>query len=54
MRRANGNGKAQMPLFAAVKSPTLDAIQGMDVTQLTPIEALTKLYELQRMAKDET
>jgi DNA mismatch repair protein MutS len=54
MRRANGNGKAQMPLFAAVKSPTLDAIHGMDVTQLTPIEALTKLYELQRMAKDES
>jgi DNA mismatch repair protein MutS len=53
MRRANGNGKSQMQLFAAVKSPTVETIQALDVTQLTPIEALTKLYELQRLAKDE-
>lgn len=53
MRRVNSNGKAQMQLFGAVKSPTVEAIQAMDVTQLTPIEALTKLYELQRLAKDE-
>jgi len=51
MRRVNGNN--QMPLFGAVTSPTVEAIQAMDVTQLTPIEALTKLYELQKLAKNE-
>ncbi|MBA3468081.1 MAG: DNA mismatch repair protein MutS [Herpetosiphonaceae bacterium] len=54
MRRANGSSKSQMQLFAAVKSPTVETIQALDVTQLTPIEALTKLYELQRLAKEES
>ena len=53
MRRVNGNGNNQMPLFGAITSPTVEAIQAMDVTQLTPIEALTKLYELQKLAKNE-
>lgn len=35
--------------FAAAESPALDALRAIDVTTLTPIEALNKLYELQKM-----
>lgn len=42
----------QMPLFAPepTPSPVVELLKNLDVTQLTPLEALTKLYELQQMA----
>ncbi|MFL7811913.1 MAG: DNA mismatch repair protein MutS [Anaerolineae bacterium] len=42
----------QLSLFGTA-SPALEALQSLDVNSLTPIEALTRLYELQRMAADE-
>jgi DNA mismatch repair protein MutS len=39
----------QLPLFNT-SSPVLEELKAMDVNALTPIEALTRLYELQRMA----
>jgi DNA mismatch repair protein MutS len=42
----------QLPLFGTT-SPALEALQSLDVNSLTPIEALTRLYELQRMAGGE-
>jgi DNA mismatch repair protein MutS len=42
---------AQIPLFAP-KSPALEELAKLDVDSLTPLEALTKLYELQKKAKE--
>ncbi len=47
-------GKApveQIPLFGQ-RSPVTDEILKMDVSSMTPLEAITKLYELQRKAKE--
>ncbi len=42
----------QLALFNTT-NPALEALQSLDVNALTPIEALTKLYELQRMLNGE-
>jgi DNA mismatch repair protein MutS len=41
----------QLPLFGTT-SPVLEELKSMDVNALTPIEALTRLYELQKMAQE--
>ncbi|GIV95599.1 MAG: hypothetical protein KatS3mg057_0256 [Herpetosiphonaceae bacterium] len=57
MRRANESAQPlvvqQMSLFTPEPSPALEALRELDVSQLTPIEALTKLYELQRLIDKE-
>jgi DNA mismatch repair protein MutS len=40
----------QLPLFA-VGSPLLEELQRLDVSAMTPLEAISKLYELQKKAK---
>jgi DNA mismatch repair protein MutS len=50
----SGKGKVevlQLPLFQTT-SPVEEALKSMDVNALTPIEALTRLYELQKMVDD--
>jgi DNA mismatch repair protein MutS len=42
---------AQMPLFAE-KSPVLAELSKLEIDSLTPLEALTKLYDLQKKAKE--
>jgi DNA mismatch repair protein MutS len=43
----------QLPLFNTA-NPVVDELKALDVNALTPIEALTKLFELQKLAqKDE-
>jgi len=42
----------QIPLFGQ-KSPVTDEIIKLDISSMTPLEAITKLYELQRKAKEE-
>ena len=42
----------QLPLFNTT-SPVVEELKAMDVNALTPIEALTRLYELQKMALEE-
>jgi DNA mismatch repair protein MutS len=41
----------QIPLFGQ-KSPVADEILKLDISSMTPLEAITKLYELQRKAKE--
>jgi DNA mismatch repair protein MutS len=41
----------QMPLFAE-KSPLLAELEKLEIDSLTPLEALTKLYELQKKSKE--
>jgi DNA mismatch repair protein MutS len=42
--------REQLPLFGQ-KSPVMDEILKLDISSMTPLEAITKLYELQRKAK---
>jgi len=40
----------QLPLFA-VTNPVLEELEGLDVSAMSPLEAISKLYDLQRRAK---
>jgi DNA mismatch repair protein MutS len=41
----------QLPLFAE-PSPALEELRGLDVLALSPLEAITKLFELQQKARE--
>jgi hypothetical protein len=41
-----------LPLFGQ-KSPLLEELGKLDINSLTPLEALTKLYELQQKVKED-
>jgi DNA mismatch repair protein MutS len=43
--------KLQLTLFEAEKHPVVEELENLDITTLTPIEALMKLDELQRKAR---
>ena len=44
---------SQMPLFDAIKDDDIiEELTSIDVGNMTPIEALNKLYELQNKAKN--
>jgi len=47
---SNTNLFEDSPVAAAVSNPALEALRGLDVDNLTPLEALVKLGELRRMA----
>jgi DNA mismatch repair protein MutS len=42
----------QMTLFAAEADPLVEELKAIPVDELTPLEALTRLYELQRKARE--
>ncbi len=42
----------QLRMFAEPTSPALEALRKLEVDNLSPLEALTKLYELKRMAAE--
>jgi DNA mismatch repair protein MutS len=42
----------QLSLFAG-KPPVLEELEKLDIDSLTPLEAITKLYELRRKAREE-
>lgn len=46
------NGKVQLSFIDDTPNPALVALRGMKVDELSPLEALTKLYELKRMAEE--
>jgi DNA mismatch repair protein MutS len=47
-----GNGDMQLSFFRIEAShPVVDALHELEVEDLTPIQALTKLYELKRLAE---
>lgn len=43
----------QLSLFDAVPSPVVEYLRRLNLNELTPIEALNRLYELQRLASEE-
>jgi len=50
-RRAKEAVSQQLSFFGQ-KSPLLEEIEKLDIESMTPLEALTKLYELQKKAKE--
>ena len=44
----------QLGLFSAPANPAVSALQRLNVDEMTPIEALTKLYELKRMTDSDS
>ncbi|MBI2979392.1 MAG: DNA mismatch repair protein MutS [Chloroflexi bacterium] len=50
-RRTQGKPVPQLPLFGQ-KPPLLAELEKLDINSLTPLEALTKLYELQKKARE--
>ena len=51
-RRGSTPSTEQLPLLW-VTPPTLDELLALDVSSLTPLEAINKLYELQKQARDQ-
>jgi DNA mismatch repair protein MutS len=51
-RRPPAPSPEQIPLFGQ-KPPVLDELLKLDLNSLTPLEALNKLYELQKKAKED-
>ena len=43
--------KVQLTFFEAEAHPVVEALKGLDVEAMTPLEALTKLAELQKLVK---
>ena len=47
-----GADRAQMDFFGAEESPVLSELKALDLNVMTPVEAMTKLYDLQAKAKN--
>ncbi len=43
----------QLNLFGLVESPVMEELKSLDLNVMTPVEALTKLFDLQAKAKEE-
>jgi len=43
----------QLTLFAGEPDPLLDELKALPVDELSPLEAIAKLYELQRKAREQ-
>ena len=41
-----------MDFFGAEESPVLSELKALDLNMMTPVEAMTKLYDLQAKAKN--
>ena len=50
---ASNNGKSQLDLFKLEDSKIHNALSGVDINQLTPLEALNKLNELKKLMDNE-
>ncbi|MBL8153947.1 MAG: DNA mismatch repair protein MutS [Anaerolineae bacterium] len=50
-RQRNQEQAGQMQLFKAAEHPAIETLRKLDVDHLSPLEALTKLYELKRMSE---
>lgn len=50
---SGGQSSDQLPLFAPAPDPLAQAILALRVEEMSPLEAMTKLYELQRLARAE-
>ena len=51
-RQGRRQPQAQQLALFDTSNPAIEALKALDVNALTPIEALTRLYELQKLAQD--
>jgi DNA mismatch repair protein MutS len=55
-RAPSGRGRVstaeQLPLFGLASNPILEELKQLDLSEMTPLEALNKLYELQEGLQD--
>lgn len=49
-RAGKSAGPVQMDMFTPPPNPALEMLRGLNVDELSPIEAITKLYELKRLS----
>jgi len=42
----------QLSLFAGEPDPLIEEIRALPIDELTPLEAISRLYELQRKVRD--
>jgi DNA mismatch repair protein MutS len=42
----------QLMLFAGEPDPVVEEIKALSIDELTPLEAISRLYELQRKARE--
>ena len=52
LRKRRREVAAQQLTFLAPKSPLIEELEKLDINSLTPLDALNKLYELQKKAKE--
>jgi len=52
-RAASVQAAPQLSLFDAVPSPLVEYLRRLNINELTPLDALNRLYELQRLAQEE-
>lgn len=52
-KEAQASQSGQLRLFTDAVNPAVDVLKKLDVDGLSPLEALTKLYELKKMASSE-
>ncbi|MCL6430614.1 MAG: DNA mismatch repair protein MutS [Anaerolineae bacterium] len=43
---------AQLPLFSSAEDPLVEELKALRIDEMSPLEALSKLYELQRRARE--
>jgi DNA mismatch repair protein MutS len=43
----------QLTLFAAEPDPLIEEIKALPIDELSPLEAISRLYELQRKAREQ-
>ncbi len=53
LKRRSKEAAVQQLAFFGQKSPLLEELEKLDIDSLTPLDALTKLYELQKKAREE-
>jgi len=54
LRKKNGDQPAQLSFFEPPEeNPAMEILRNLQVDNLSPLEALTKLYELKRLANDD-
>jgi DNA mismatch repair protein MutS len=53
LRPGTAPAESHQPLLFADEHPAVEELREMDVSQMTPLEAINTLYKLQRQAKEE-
>jgi DNA mismatch repair protein MutS len=53
LKKTKKDSAHQISMFDDSRHPVLEALKALKIDQMSPIDAMTRLYELQRMAKQE-